>query len=111
MFDAEGNVWRSKEATEEAKTEFIEILKQLEGELGDKDFFGGEAFGYVDVVLIPLTSWFLAVEKLGVEEECPKFSAWIKRCKERDSVAKVLPDPEKVYEFLLMFRKMQGIDE
>jgi glutathione S-transferase len=25
-------------------------------------------------------------------------------------VAKVLPDPEKVYDFVVMFRKMQGIE-
>jgi glutathione S-transferase len=29
---------------------------------------------------------------------------------QRESVAKVLPDPEKVYDFVVMFRKMQGIE-
>ncbi|XP_022759392.1 probable glutathione S-transferase [Durio zibethinus] len=114
VFDACDNIWRSKgEAPVEAKREFIEILKQLEDALGDKDFFGGNTFGFVDIIAIPLTSWFYAVEKLGglkVEDECPKFSAWMKRCLKRESVAKVVPDPEKVYEFVLMFRKMLGID-
>ncbi|GKV20322.1 hypothetical protein SLEP1_g30467 [Rubroshorea leprosula] len=45
------NTWSSKgEAPEEAKREFIDILKQLEGELGEKDFFGGDAFGFVDIL-------------------------------------------------------------
>ena len=96
-----------------AKRDFIEILKQLEEALGDKDFFGGDAFGYVDVIAIPLTTWFLAYEKIGgfkVEDNCPKISAWIKRCFQRPTVAKVLPDPEKVYQFVLQFRKMRGIE-
>ncbi|XVE72016.1 hypothetical protein DITRI_Ditri11bG0004800 [Diplodiscus trichospermus] len=113
VFDAVGNIWRSKgEVPLEAKREFIEILKQLEEGLGDKDFFGGDKFGFVDIIAIPLTSWFYGIEKLGkfkVEDECPKFSAWMKRCLQRESVAKVLPDSEKVYEFIIMFRKMQGI--
>ncbi|MBA0776365.1 hypothetical protein Gotri_011368 [Gossypium trilobum] len=114
VFDACGNIWRSKgEVPVEAKKEFIEILKQLEEALGDKDYFIGTTFGFVDIILIPLTSWFFAVEKIGgftVEAECPKFSNWMKRCLQRESVAKVVPPPEKVYEFVLMFRKMQGID-
>ncbi|OMO50528.1 hypothetical protein CCACVL1_30388 [Corchorus capsularis] len=106
-------IWGSKEAPVEATKEFIEILKQLEGALGEKDFFGGDAFGFVDIIAIPLTSWFYAIEKYGkfkVEEECPKLSAWIKRCLQRESVAKVLPPPQNVYEFVTMFRKMQGIE-
>ncbi|KAL4369299.1 hypothetical protein GQ457_05G005570 [Hibiscus cannabinus] len=113
VFDATGNIWRSKEVNVEAKNEFIGILKQLEEALGDKDYFNGATFGFVDIIAIPLTCWFLAVERIGgftVAEECPKFSSWTKRCLQRESVAKALPDPEKVYEFVLMFRKMQGID-
>lgn len=59
LFDAGGNIWRNKgEAQEAAKEEFIEILKELEGALGEKDFFGGDAFGFVDILAIALTSWF-----------------------------------------------------
>ncbi|XP_031276454.1 probable glutathione S-transferase [Pistacia vera] len=113
-FDAVGKIWRSKgKVAESAKKEFIEILKQLEGALGEKDYFGGDSFGFVDVIAIPLTSWFHAVEKFGgfkVEDECPKFSAWMKKCMQKESVAKIIPDPEKVYEFVIMMRKMQGIE-
>ena len=50
VFDAVCNIWKSKgEVPETAKNEFIEILKQLEGALGEKDLFGGDSFGFVDV--------------------------------------------------------------
>ena len=81
--------------------------------MGEKDFFGGDSFGFLDIILIPLTSGFYSIEKFGgfaVKEECPKFSAWMNRCMQRKTVANVLPDPEKVYEFVIMFRKMQGIE-
>ncbi|GAY66013.1 hypothetical protein CUMW_245390 [Citrus unshiu] len=98
------NIWKSKgEVPETAKNEFIEILKQLEGALGEKDFFGGDSFGFVDVIAIPLTCWFYAVEKFGgfkVENECPKFSAWMNKCMQRETVARMLPDPEKVTNLL-----------
>ncbi|KAH9707070.1 glutathione S-transferase U19 [Citrus sinensis] len=104
VFDAVCNTWKSKgEVPETAKNEFIEILKQLEGALGEKDFFGEDSFGFVDVIAIPLTCWFYAVEKFGgfnVENECPKFSAWMNKCMQRETVARILPDPEKVTNLL-----------
>ncbi|OAY60578.1 probable glutathione S-transferase [Manihot esculenta] len=114
LFDAVRDVVLSKgEATEAAKKELIEILKVLEGALGEKDFFVGKAFGFVDILAIAVSSWFLAAEKLGnfqVEAEFPKISGWIKRCMQKESVAKIIPDPEKILEFALMMRKMHGID-
>ncbi|THG01701.1 probable glutathione S-transferase parC [Camellia sinensis] len=111
----EGNAtWMTKgEEQEVAKKGFIEILKQLEGALGDKDYFGGDVFGFVDIILVPLTSWFDAYEKLGgikVEDHCPKFKAWMKRCMQRESVAKLLPSSDKVYEFIINMKKMNGIE-
>ncbi|KAF5457572.1 probable glutathione S-transferase [Juglans microcarpa x Juglans regia] len=114
LFDAGGKIWRNKgEAQEVAKKEFIEVVKQLEGALGEKDYFGGDSFGFLDITAIALTSWFSAFETFGgfkVEEYCPKFSAWMMRCMQRETVAKVLPDPEKIYEFVLMLKKMHGIE-
>ncbi|KAI3462227.1 hypothetical protein Pfo_018890 [Paulownia fortunei] len=114
VFDAGSTIWRSKgEELELAKKEFIDIFKKLEGAMGDKDYFGGDKFGFVDIVLIGLSPWFSAYEKFGgfkIEDECPKIAAWIKRCKERESVAKTLPDPQQVYEFVGMLRKMHGIE-
>ncbi|KAI3434039.1 GST N-terminal domain-containing protein [Psidium guajava] len=108
-YSAARKVWPSTgEAQEVAKKEFIECLKVLEGELGDKAYFGGERFGYVDVSLVPLYSWFYALEasaNFSVAEECPKLVAWAKRCMQRESVAKSLPDQYKVYEYMLELKK------
>ncbi|XP_077243761.1 putative glutathione S-transferase [Tasmannia lanceolata] len=107
-------IWRNKgEAREEAKKDFINCLKLLEGELGDETYFGGHTFGFVDVVVIPFASWFYAYETHGnfsVEKECPRLMAWVKRCMERESVSKNLQDPKKVYEFVCELRKQFGIE-
>ncbi|CAH2056879.1 unnamed protein product [Thlaspi arvense] len=47
------------------KKEFIECLRVLEGELGDKPYFGGDKLGYVDIALVPFYSWFYAYETCG----------------------------------------------
>ncbi|XP_021839481.2 probable glutathione S-transferase [Spinacia oleracea] len=113
IYDSGRKVWTSKDAEQEAaKKEFIENLKVLEAELGDKAYFGGDTFGYVDVAFIPFYSWFYAYEKLGnfsIEESCPKIIEWAKRCLQRETVAKALPDQNKVYDFILMLKKAYGI--
>ncbi|CAN6545468.1 unnamed protein product [Malus baccata var. baccata] len=96
-----------------AKKDFLDCIGVLEGELGDKPFFGGETLGFVDVALIPFYSWFLVYEKFGnfsVEAEHPKFIAWVKRCMEKESVSKSLPEQEKVYDFFMLTRKKLGIE-
>ncbi|RWR78895.1 putative glutathione S-transferase [Cinnamomum micranthum f. kanehirae] len=77
------------EAREKAKKEFIDCLKAL----GQKRYFGGESFRYVDLAFIPFACWFYAYEKHGnfsVEEKCPKLMAWVRRCTKRKTMAKVL---------------------
>uniref|UniRef100_A0A7N1A7T7 Glutathione S-transferase n=1 Tax=Kalanchoe fedtschenkoi TaxID=63787 RepID=A0A7N1A7T7_KALFE len=114
VFEAGSSIWRSRgEELEVAKKEFLEIVRTLENELGDKAYFGGESFGYVDILLIGLVSWFDAYERFGsfkVEDESPKFAAWAKKCLLRESVANVIPEADKVYEFIAMMRKMNGIE-
>ncbi|KAG5064237.1 hypothetical protein AAZX31_02G225600 [Glycine max] len=114
VFETGRSIWGSNGEEREVGTrDFIEVLKHLEEALGEKDYFGGDAFGYVDIIAIGHSAWFLAYEKLGgfkVEDHSPKISAWIKRSLQRESVAKVLPDPEKVYQFVLHFRKMLGLE-
>lgn len=107
-------LWKEKgEKQEEVKREFIEGLKTLEGELGDKLYFGGESFGFVDVVLVPVTSWFYSLEicgKFSIEAEFPMITAWIKRCMEKESVSSSLPDPHKIYDFVLLLKQKMGIE-
>nr|CAN71213.1 hypothetical protein VITISV_039503 [Vitis vinifera] len=107
-------VRRTKGEEQEAITkEYLECLKVLEEELGDKSYFGGENFGFMDVALMPFYIWFYVYETLGnfsVEAKCPKLIAWAKRCMEKGSVSSSLPDRHKVYEFLLEFKKLNGIE-
>lgn len=114
VYDAGRSIWTKKgEEQEAAKKDFIEILKTLEGELGDKPYFGGENFGYVDLALIPYSSWFHAYEVCGefkIEPEVPKLLGWVKRCTQKESVSKSLADPQKVYEFVLYLKKRYGIE-
>ncbi|XP_052481909.1 probable glutathione S-transferase isoform X1 [Gossypium raimondii] len=112
IYELGGRVWKTKgEEQATAKKELIETLKLLEKELGDKPYFGGESLGYVDVAFIPFYSWFYALEKCGnfsIEAECPKLIAWAKRCMQKESVAKSLPDQQKVYDFILEMKKHFG---
>ncbi|RWR85853.1 putative glutathione S-transferase parC [Cinnamomum micranthum f. kanehirae] len=114
LYDCGTRIWRSKgEAQDAAKKEFIDCLKLLEGELGDKPFYGGKNLGYVDVVLVPFACWFYTYETDGnfsIENECPKIIAWVKRCMEKESVSKALPDPHKVYELVGFLKKKHGVE-
>ncbi|KAK7836256.1 putative glutathione s-transferase [Quercus suber] len=109
VYDAEKRRWtKTGEEHEAAIKEFIETFRRTEGELGDKPYFGGETFGFVDLALIPFYSRFYTSEmfaKLRIESECPKIIAWAKRCMQKDTVAKSLPDQKKVYEFHVQMRK------
>ncbi|XP_058071493.1 probable glutathione S-transferase [Magnolia sinica] len=114
IYEIGSKIWKSKgEAKEAAKKEFIECLKLLEGELGDKTYFGGDTFGFIDIALIPFSCWFYSYETEGnfsIEKECPKLKMWLKRCMERESVSKALPDPHKVYDLVGFLKKKFGIE-
>ncbi|XP_050367879.1 probable glutathione S-transferase isoform X4 [Argentina anserina] len=107
-------IWTTKgEEVEAATKEFIDCIKLLEAELGDKPFYGGETLGFVDVALVPIYSWFYVYEKFGnfsVERECPKLFACVKRCFEKESVSKSLPDQDKVYSLVMEIRTKLGIE-
>ncbi|KAJ1376727.1 Thioredoxin-like superfamily [Sesbania bispinosa] len=106
-------MWLSKgEEHEAGKKELISIFKQLEETLGDKPFYGGDTFGFLDLGLIPFYSWFYTFETFGnfkMESECPKLMAWVKRCMQKETVSKTLPDEKKVYEHVLGMQKALGL--
>ena len=101
LFSTQTKFLKSKgEAKEEGKKQLISDLKLLEDFLGDKLYFGGKEFGFLDIALIPFSSMFQGYESHGkfqLEVECPKISAWAKRCVARESVSKVLPDSAEMY--------------
>ena len=107
-------MWTTKgEEQEAAKKELIDSLKLLEGELGDKPFYGGEKLGFLDIAFVPFYTWFYAYEMFGnfsIEAECPKLIAWIKRCLEIENVSKSLVEPQKVYDFVLQLKKALVIE-
>ncbi|CAH8391032.1 unnamed protein product [Eruca vesicaria subsp. sativa] len=106
-------MWGAKFEEQEAGKEFIEMLKTVESELGDKTYFGGETCGYVDIALIGFYCWFDAFEKYGnfsIEAECPQIIAWAKRCVKRGSVAKSLPDSDKITKLVPEIKKKKGIE-
>ncbi|KAL2943469.1 putative glutathione S-transferase parC [Bienertia sinuspersici] len=114
FFNCIRKIWRQKgEIEEEEKNEFINSLKLLEGELGDKPYFGGDTFGLLDIALIPNYSWFYTYQtctKLSIEDECPKLSAWAQRCIERNSVKESLPNEFEIYKYALELKKKFGND-
>ncbi|NP_001234157.2 glutathione S-transferase-like protein [Solanum lycopersicum] len=98
---------------EAGKKDFVEILKVLEGALGEKPYYGGDNFGFGDIALIGFYCWFHAYEVYGnfsIEAECPNLVAWAKRCMQRDSVAKTLPDQHKIIEFVKILREKLGLE-
>ncbi|XP_071689027.1 uncharacterized protein [Rutidosis leptorrhynchoides] len=103
------------EEHEASRQEFIDCLKLLEGELGDKPYFGGQSFGYIDISLVPFCSWFEAYGtygKINFEHECRKLMNWFRRCvQNKESVSKTLPDGLKILEFVQLMRKKYGIHE
>ncbi|KAL6966575.1 glutathione transferase [Sarracenia purpurea var. burkii] len=114
IYESGRKVWSTKGDDQEvAKKELISYLNLLEGQLGDAPYFGGDNFGFVDVALIPFYSWFYTFETCGrfsIETECPRLVAWTKRCMKRQSVVESLPDPTKLYDNVLMYKKKLGIE-
>ncbi|KAF3628309.1 putative glutathione S-transferase [Capsicum annuum] len=115
LYDFGRRIWTVK--TEEfaaGKKDLIDPLKLLEeAALGDKPYFGGESFGFLDIALIGFYSWFYTYETIcnfSIEAECPKIAAWGKRCMQRESVSKSLADAHKICEAVVEFRKKYGLE-
>ncbi|TKY49325.1 Glutathione S-transferase 3 [Spatholobus suberectus] len=109
VYPAWNKMWLSNEEEHEAaKKELISIFKQLEETLGDKPFYGGDTFGFVDVGLITFCCWFYTFETYGnfkMEAECPKLIPWVKRCMQRETVSKILPNEKEVYNAVVEMKK------
>nr|XP_043620594.1 glutathione S-transferase U19-like [Erigeron canadensis] len=112
IYEGGRKIWKAKgEDQELTKNEFIDLLKILEGQLGEKPYLIGDSFGYADIVLIPFSLWFYTLDtvlNMTIEKECTKLAQWVKRCNERESVSKTLPHPQKYCEMVLEREKKQG---
>ncbi|KAG2372422.1 glutathione S-transferase [Vigna angularis] len=115
IYDAGRKILSTSKAEERevGKKELIEALKVLEEQLGEKSYFGGDDLGFLDIAVVPFYTWFKSYETFGsfsVESECPKLIAWAKRCLQKESVSKSLPDQHTVNEFVVERRKKLGIE-
>ncbi|KAJ8534523.1 hypothetical protein K7X08_016251 [Anisodus acutangulus] len=113
VFESGRKLWMEKGGEQQTrKKNYIDSLRMLEGILGHKLYFGGENFGFLDIALIGICSWFYTYEKFGEFStliEVPKIIAWVKRCMQKESVSKSVAEPLKVYDFALQIRKHYGI--
>ncbi|KAI3525502.1 hypothetical protein L1887_04341 [Cichorium endivia] len=102
------------EEMEKAGQELLGCLKVLEGELGEKPYFMGEDIGVVDIAFISYYSHINAYETLGnfsLKNDCPKLFGLVTKCLQRESVSKVLTDPNIIYEAVIMFRKSLNLED
>ncbi|MCE3049676.1 Glutathione S-transferase 5 [Datura stramonium] len=77
LFDFGRKTWTIMgEEQEAAKKDSIVCLKVLEGALGEKPFFGGDGFGFVDIALLGSTAGFMpeTYGNFSAEAECPVLS-------------------------------------
>ena len=65
-----------------ALAEFDELVKLLEKELEGREFFEGDAIGYLDIAVLAVTFWFGRVQEVvGIELVAKdKFPLLFKRC-------------------------------
>ncbi|XP_059075512.1 glutathione S-transferase U21 isoform X2 [Cryptomeria japonica] len=99
-----------KEEQEGGKRQVIESLGIREETLKGKEYFGGKTFGMVDIAFAPVMCFFHTYEVLGnfkimFEDKFPSIFCWMKKCRERESIKKLLPQQEKVLQLVMQFTK------
>ncbi|KAJ4831666.1 hypothetical protein Tsubulata_020877 [Turnera subulata] len=111
LFQATYNItMRKDQDAETLKKDLLQVLKVLEEALGEKNFFGGDTFGYADIATIPFALWYFTTDKLEnfkCNSECPKLSSWVERCMQRKSVTKAIPDQETLSALLSKTMKIK----
>ncbi|KAF8694717.1 hypothetical protein HU200_037802 [Digitaria exilis] len=91
----------TSEAQRKAAHEAQQCLKTLETALEGKKFFGGDAVGYVDIIVGWYAHWLPVVEEVcGVsvvtDEELPLLKAWFGRLLAVDVLKAALPDRDRL---------------
>ncbi|KAJ1283892.1 hypothetical protein BS78_03G161900 [Paspalum vaginatum] len=91
-----------------ATADTFAALDKLEGAFaecsGGKEFFAGDAPGYLDIVLGGFIGWLRAWDKVGGVKlldagRIPLLTAWAARFAELDVAKEVTPDPDHIAEF------------
>ncbi|EEF41888.1 glutathione S-transferase U7-like [Ricinus communis] len=100
---------KASAAKEEEKEQIIEEigeqLKLLESELKEKEYFGGESIGYLDIVALFIVDWFkvrqeiMQIELLN-EERFPVLCKWMEKLHGIHVVNKCLPPREEHFAYL-----------
>ncbi|CAM6089866.1 unnamed protein product [Calypogeia fissa] len=94
---------------EAANAKILESLKTLDTAMtkfsAEGPFFVGDKFGYLDVVLAPLSNGVILLERLGGvpipgPDELPRLHKWMETTREYPSVKAVLPSGEESFTFM-----------
>ena len=80
----------AKTLTEAAARQTRGFFSWLEGELGDRPWFNGEAFGWGDLSVVPYVGTAISVGNKPAEGS--KLAAWFERATARDSVATTIAE-------------------
>ena len=78
-----------------------QCLKPLEAALEGRRFFGGDAVGYLDIVVGWLAHWLPVIEEVSgasvvTDEELPLMKAWFGWFLAVDAVRAALPDRDRL---------------
>ncbi|XP_061998927.1 glutathione transferase GST 23-like [Rosa rugosa] len=99
------------EEKEKAAKEARENLKILGSGLGEKQFFGGESTGFVDIAAGWIGIWARMVEDIAEvnlidTKMMPLLDAWFRRFLEVSIIKECLPPQDKLLEHMKGFHKM-----
>ncbi|PRQ55723.1 putative glutathione transferase [Rosa chinensis] len=94
-----------------AAKEARENLKILESGLGEKQFFGGESIGFVDIAAGWIGIWARMNEEIAERnlidtETMPLLDAWFRRFLEVPIIKECPPPQDKLLEHMNGFHKM-----
>ncbi|XP_010510489.1 PREDICTED: glutathione S-transferase U3 [Camelina sativa] len=103
---------KSENRIDAATEEVQQQIMNLENLIRNKDFFGGETIGFLDMVVGSIIPFCLARgwEGMGIdmipEEKFPELNRWIKNLKEIEIVRECIPDREKHIEHMMKIVKL-----
>ncbi|KAL1569927.1 glutathione transferase [Salvia divinorum] len=81
-----------------------------------KAYFGGDSLGYIDLVLGSYLGFIELTEsatglKIFEEMRTPRLARWAQRLSLDDAAKDVLPDAQKLFEFYMMVRESQKLEQ